>query len=151
MSSPTSRLPEVLVADANVLLSATIGGRARDVLLHRDVPEIVAATAVGDEVLRYLPGIGRKRGLDLGMLLSVFATLPIAWVPSAVCSGSEAEARRRMASRDEDDWPTVALCLHLAASREVAVWTQDKDFTISRLPMMTTGDLLDRLEGRDAP
>jgi predicted nucleic acid-binding protein len=148
---PTSRLPDALVADANVLLSAVIAGRARDALLHEDIPPVFAAQAIGDEVLEHLPAICRKRRLDLGLLLPTFASLPVRWMGTPQYERHEREARERMAGRDEDDSPTVALALALTGSRPVAIWTQDKDFEISGLDTVTTGALLDCLEGRSQP
>ncbi|MCA1700041.1 MAG: hypothetical protein LC790_14520 [Actinobacteria bacterium] len=50
----------------------------------------------------------------------------------------------RIAARDPDDWPTVALALALG----VPVWSQDKDLTAAGVDVATTGELLDAL--RDA-
>lgn len=44
-----------LVADANVLLSAVIGGRAKLVLGHPDVEAVSAPVFALDEVHKYLP------------------------------------------------------------------------------------------------
>jgi predicted nucleic acid-binding protein len=104
--------------------------------------------AVGDELLEHLPPLARRRGLDLGLLLAVFAVLPVNWIEVAVYAEVEREAKRRISARDIDDWPTVALGILEARSRVVAIWTQDKDFEVSGLPTITTGSLLDRLEGR---
>ncbi len=151
-SSPISKLPDVLVADANVVLSATIGGRARDVLLDSRAPSAIAPASVGDEVLEHLPAIARKRRLDLGVLLPVLAALPIEWVDLERYTGHEAQARHRLKGRDEDDWPVVALALDVASQRKsLAIWTHDKDFEVSGLPTVTTGQLLDHLEGRSPP
>jgi hypothetical protein len=49
-----------LVADANVLLSAVIGGRAALVLRHDRVEQVFTAAAAYDEVLAYLPSLARK-------------------------------------------------------------------------------------------
>jgi predicted nucleic acid-binding protein len=100
-------------------------------------------------VLAWLPRLARKRKLSLPLLLATFQSLPIRWVEARVYGRHEDEARRRMAGRDEDDWPTVALTLSLADLYDIAVWSQDKDFEVSGLDLMTTGDLLDLLEGRD--
>ena len=40
-----------------------------------------------------------------------------------------------------------ALALTLGARHDVAVWSQDKDFSVSGLEVVTTGDLLDVLAG----
>ena len=112
------------------------------------MPRILAAETVGDELLEHLPALARKRRLDLGLLLAVFSVLPVQWVEPAVYAAAEREAKRRISERDVDDWPTVALCVTELRSRAVAVWTQDKDFAVSGLPAITTGKLLDILEGR---
>ena len=48
---------------------------------------------------------------------------------------------RRIAARDPDDWPTIALALTL----DLPVWSQDKDLADSGLKVFTTGQLLDAL------
>src|SRR5947208_1604138 len=60
----------------------------------------------------------------------------------------ESEARERMRSRDVEDWPSVALAFALAESRDVAIWTNDKDFGISGIETITTAQLLARLDRR---
>jgi hypothetical protein len=99
-------------------------------------------------VLEWLPELARKRKLDLGLLLGVFQSLPIQWMVGGSYGRFEEEARRRMAERDEEDWPTMALALTLAGRHDVAVWSQDKDFSVSSLEVVTTGDLLDLLAGQ---
>ena len=99
-------------------------------------------------MLEWLPELARKRTLDLGLLLAVFQSMPIRWMVAASYRRFEKEARRRMAGRDEEDWPTVALALTLTGPHDVAVWSQDKDFSVSGLEVVTTGDLLDRLAGQ---
>ncbi|HUZ89831.1 MAG TPA: PIN domain-containing protein [Candidatus Acidoferrales bacterium] len=148
---PTSKLPDILVADANVVLSATIGGRAGMVLLHPRAPAVIASVQAGDEVLEHLPAIARKRGLDLGILLPVLASLPLDWVETDAYSSHEAQASGRIKTRDEDDWHVVALALaQKARQKDFAIWTQDKDFEVSELPTLTTGQILDYLEGWSA-
>jgi predicted nucleic acid-binding protein len=51
------------------------------------------------------------------------------------------EAESRIAARDPDDRPTLALALKLG----VPIWSQDKDFTAAGVEVGTTGDLLDSL------
>ena len=73
-----------LVADANVLLSAVIGGRAALVLRHEQVEQIFTPTAAYDEVFEYLAPLAKKKRLDLDTLLLTLAALPVTvWsVPS---------------------------------------------------------------------
>ena len=57
-------LPRAVVADADVVVSALIGGRARQVLASPSGPTCIAASVVADEVLEHLRGIAERRGLD---------------------------------------------------------------------------------------
>jgi predicted nucleic acid-binding protein len=118
------------------------------VFAHQAAPPIFSAAHVRDEVVEWLPELARKRKLDLGLLLAVFQSLPIRWIGDDSYGRFEEEGRRRMAKRDEEDWPTVALALTTAERHNVAVWGQDKDLLVSQLEVVTTGDLLDRLKGQ---
>jgi predicted nucleic acid-binding protein len=129
-------------------LSATIGGRAGVALVHPEVPRGYAAKAVADEILEHLPSITRKRGLDLALMMASLASMPVSWANEDLYGEAEAEARKRLAAPDLDDWPSAALALVMGKTRSVAVWTQDRDFEVSGLSTITTGELLDFLEGR---
>jgi len=84
---PTSQLPAELVADANVVLSAAIGGRARLVFVHPRAPRIVGAAAhIADEVTEHLPALARRRRLDDSELMAAFGLLPIVWQDVSVYS-----------------------------------------------------------------
>ena len=143
---PTSKLPDAFVADANVVLSSVIGGRASRAFGDPDCPRIFGAAAVRDEVLDWLPRLAAKRGFDLSLLLGVFQLLPIEWVEEDGYRRHEKEARKRMRGRDEDDWPTVALALSLGESRAAFIWTNDKDLAVAGLDTMTTAQLLSALK-----
>jgi predicted nucleic acid-binding protein len=67
--------------------------------------------------------------------------MPIEWRPLSDYAGQRDAADRRVAARDPDDWPTVALALAL----DLPVWSQDKDLADVGLDAFTTGDLLDAL------
>ncbi len=71
--------------------------------------------------------------------------MPIEWQPAEVYEPQRAEAERRMAGRDPEDWPTVALALALS----LPIWSQDKDMEAAGVTVYTTGDLLDAI--RDEP
>jgi len=140
MSSKTS-LPSAVVADANVVLSALIGGRAREVFASPAGPECIAAQAVADEVAEHLPVLAARRGLDASLLLAALSVIPVEWQPPEVYEPQREEAERRIGQRDPDDWPTVAVAL----VRDLPIWSQDKDMQESGLIVYTTGDLLDAL------
>ncbi len=67
--------------------------------------------------------------------------MPIQWKPATDYEDQREDAKKRIAERDPDDWPTVALALKL----DLPVWWQDKDLTVAGLEVFTTGDLLDAL------
>ena len=127
-----------LVADANVLLSAVIGGRAGLVLQHERVEHVYTATAAYDEVFEYLGPLARKKRLRLDTLLLTLATLPITVVDRTEYEDRLPEAKRRMAARDPDDVDVLALALHL----DLRVWTNDDDFEDSGVEWYTTAELL---------
>lgn len=106
-----------------------------------DGPTCVATQAVAEEIARHIPRLAAKRGLDEALLLSALQVMPVEWKPSADYEGQRAKAERRMADRDLDDWPTVALALEL----DLPVWSQDKDFADAGVEVFTTGQLLDAL------
>jgi predicted nucleic acid-binding protein len=140
----TISLPAAVVADANVVLSALIGGRARLVIASPHGPRCVATEVVADEIARHIPGLAAKRGLNPALLLAALQVMPVQWTPAADYEDRREDAEQRIAARDPDDWPTVALALKLG----LPVWSQDKDLTTAGLDVFTTGELLDAL--RDA-
>jgi len=66
-----------LVADANVLLSAVIGGRARVLLDHPYVTEVLVAEATLTEVQEYAAQLAVKNRLSLDIVLLAVASLPV--------------------------------------------------------------------------
>jgi predicted nucleic acid-binding protein len=101
----------------------------------------VATQAVAEEIAKHVPHLAAKRGLDEARLLAAIQVMPIQWKPAADYDDRREEAEKRIAERDPDDWPTVALALKL----DLPVWSQDKDLTVAGLRIFTTGDLLDAL------
>ena len=67
-----------LVADANVLLSAVIGGRAALALRHDKVGQVLTPAAAYDEVFEYLPSLAKKSDLSWTrcFLLTPLSPLP---------------------------------------------------------------------------
>ena len=104
-------------------------------------PRCVAAEAVAGEIVEHLPELASKRRLDLALLLAALQLMPVEWQPAASYEPFREEAVGRIADRDPDDWPTVAVALSLS----VAIWSQDRDFEASGLRIYTTGELLDAL------
>jgi len=88
--------------------------------------------------------LAARRGLDASLLLAALSVMPVDWQAPAVYEPEREEAERRMAGRDPEDWPTVALAL----TRSLPIWSQDKDLEVAGLTLYTTGELLDAI--RDA-
>ena len=130
-----------LAADANVLLSAVLGGRARSVLEHPDIKEVLTAEATLAEVREYAPLLAKKKRLSTDLVLLAVATLPVTVVDSSVYARSVSEARRRIGRRDPDDIDILALALHFG----LPIWSNDNDFEIAGVEWYTTADLLARL------
>ena len=133
-----------LAADANVLLSALIGGQAMRVLRHPAIGEILTTEATLAEVQEYAGQLARKRRLDVDLALLAAATLPVTTVPRAVYASSMAEARKRIGRRDPDDVELLALAIQL----KLPVWSNDNDFGETGVVWHTTAWLLAALEAK---
>jgi predicted nucleic acid-binding protein len=127
-----------LAADANVLLSALIGGQAVRVLRHAAIEEILTTEATLAEVQEYATQLAQKKRLPVDVVLLAAATLPVTIVPRSAYTSSLSEARRRIGRRDPDDVEILALALHL----DVPVWSNDNDFEGSGIVWYTTASLL---------
>ena len=130
-----------LAADANVLLSAVLGGRARAVLEHSNVEEVFTAETTLAEVQEYAPALAKKKRLPADLVLLAVATLPVTVVDPSVYARSVSEARRRIGRRDPDDIDILALALHFG----LPIWSNDNDFEVAGIEWYTTADLLTRL------
>lgn len=130
-----------IAADANALLSAVLGGRARLILQHPQVEEVLTAEETLDEVQEYAPVLARKKRLHEDLVLLAVATLPVTAIERKIYASGMAEASRRIGQRDPDDVPILALALTL----HVPLWSNDKDFRGAGVEWYTTERLLRRL------
>jgi len=131
-----------LVADANVLLSAVIGGRAKAVLEHPSITEILTAEATLVEVQEYATQPAAKKRLSQDVVMLAVASLPVRVVEREIYEKSIPEAKRRIGRRDPDDVEILALALHVGA----AIWSNDNDFEDAGVQWFTTAALLARLQ-----
>ena len=130
-----------LAADANVLLSAVVGGRAKLVLDHAGVEEVVTARVTFQEVQEYSLHLAAKKRLSLDLALLALAALPVTILEREAYAGSLPQAQRRIGKRDPDDVDLLALALHLG----LPVWSNDSDFEDAGVEWYTTAQLLARL------
>jgi len=129
-----------VAADANVLLSAVLGGRARLVLEDPSVEALTSETTFA-EVQEYAAHLARMKGLPRDVVLLAVATLPVTVVGPDAYAAAIPEASRRIAHRDPDDVEILALALHL----RVPIWSNDRDFEGAGVEWYTTAQLLKRL------
>jgi predicted nucleic acid-binding protein len=130
-----------LVADANVLLAAVLGGRAKAVLQHPEIEEVLTPEATLAEVQEYAVILARKKRLSLDTLLLAIAALPVTVVEEAIYASAVPQARELIAQRDPDDVDVLALVLHL----DLPLWSNDNDFEGTGIDWCTTAELLSKL------
>jgi predicted nucleic acid-binding protein len=131
-----------LVADANVLLSAVLGGKALRVLLHPRVARVLATESVLEEVHEYALHLARKKRLSVEAVLTAVVTLPVTVVGRSAYAAHLKEAGKRIGKRDPDDVDTLALALHLG----LPVWSNDSDFEETGVEWYTTAQILKRID-----
>lgn len=130
-----------LVADANVLLSAVLGGRAKLVLASPEIDELLTTTSTFAEVEEYASILARKRRLPSDLVLLAVAALPVTVVERTEYAASLSRARKMIGRRDPDDVDILALAIH----RRLPLWSNDKDFEGTGIEWLTTEALLRRL------
>ncbi len=130
-----------IVADANVLLSAVLGGRAKLILEHPAVTEVLTAEPTIAEVQEYAGLLARKKLLDEDLVLLAVAALPVTVVARPAHASALSEASRRIAGRDPNDVDILALAISL----DLPLWSNDKDFKNAGVDWYTTEDLLRQL------
>ena len=126
-----------LAADANVLLAAVLGGRARLILGNTEI-EILTAETTFAEVEEYAVVLARKRRLPTDLLLLAVSSLPVTIVEREAYGNSISEAKRRIGRRDRDDVDILALAMQF----RIPVWSNDRAFENCRSQWCTTEDLL---------
>lgn len=132
---------KAIVLDANILIRAVLGKRAREIILENaaTVAFFTPDVALADARI-YLPSLLKKRGHDLKAGMALLDSLqPVIQVLSVDVYGSlRQQALLRIGARDADDWPVLACAMAFGCP----VWTEDADFFGSGVPIWTT----DRVE-----
>ena len=116
-----------LVLDANILIRAVLGNRVRRILeKYADSVSFFVPESAYSEAEGHLAALVTKRGGDpataLGLLRAMVGLADL--VSPDLYGDYEAEARKRLGSRDPDDWPILASALALGCP----IWTEDTDF-----------------------
>ena len=118
---------KALVLDANILIRAVLGQRVRRILeAHADSISFFIPETAYAEAEEHLAALVVKRGGDpskaVRLLRSMVALGTV--VNRDLYEDFEAEARKRLAARDPEDWPILADALAL----DCPIWTEDTDF-----------------------
>jgi len=130
-----------LVLDANILVRAVFGNRVLQIIeRYQDEASFYAPDTCFRDAEKYIPLICKHRGLNptwrLTMLRQIGGIVEL--VERTLYEEHEPPARDRIAHRDPDDWPVVAVALLL----KLPIWTEDQDFFGSGIATWTT----DRVE-----
>lgn len=138
-------LSERIAVDANVILSALIGGKAAEVFVETNDIEFITTSNIIDEVREYIPSLSQKKGLDDKAMRAVLSLLPIRVYPEDAYIGKRPAALALIGKRDPDDAELLALALAL----DCAIWSNDNDLKdVGEAKVYTTAGMLRRLETR---
>jgi predicted nucleic acid-binding protein len=118
---------KALVLDANILIRAVLGQRVRRILekYTGTITFFVSGMAYAEADTHLLSLVLKRRGDPAKATLLLRARLALTEVVGPDLYGEfEDEARKRLGSRDPDDWPILATALAL----DCPIWTEDTDF-----------------------
>ncbi|MCY2993151.1 MAG: PIN domain-containing protein [Planctomycetota bacterium] len=131
-------MAESLIVDANPLLSALLGGTARDVILSGKF-SLYSTQHTLFEVEKYLPLLAHRLKLTEMELFREFLLLPIIACQPLVYDLRLPEASQLIGHRDPKDVQILALTLQLG----YPIWTEDRDFDdLPGIVVRKTADLL---------
>ena len=124
-----------LVIDANILIRACLGVRARALIADfASEVDFYVAEANAAEASGYIGELASHRGLDPQICQEALLSLMevVQMVDTPLIEAAQDEALKRI--RDPADWPALALAMQL----ECAIWTEDQDFFGTGVATWTT-------------
>ncbi|RJQ24799.1 MAG: PIN domain nuclease [Peptococcaceae bacterium] len=132
-----------VAVDANVILSALIGGKAGRVFVEANGIEFVTTSGVVGEILEYIPVLAQKKSLNRNIMETAFSLMTVEVIPDETYSGWIPAALDLIGKRDPDDVELVALALALGCP----VWSNDNDLVeLKELKVYTTAVMLNWLD-----
>ena len=134
----TSRKPEKLVVDANPILSALLGGKAKQLFLDAGISEFAVTESALDEVHYYIPKVAQKLEVNPALVRFTLDLLPLTVYELKSYRRSMKKAKLQIAHRDPEDIEILALALELGRP----LWTNDRDFEDTAIQVLTTAELL---------
>lgn len=112
-----------IVVDANIIISALIGGSSRDILFDHRFKFLTTEYTMG-EVKKYSPEISKKADTEESYILETLELLPLNVKNKEFYQDSVKEAQNIMEDIDEKDVEILALALETYNY----LWSEDNDF-----------------------
>lgn len=113
----------VIVVDANVILSALLGGKPSSILFDGRF-HFVSTRFTINEVRKYLPRLAKKLSITPNKLETLLGKLPVLVYGRTFYKEKLKEAEKMIGNIDKKDIEILALALML----ETYLWSQDRDF-----------------------
>lgn len=113
----------LIVVDANIILSALLGGKPSHILFDSRFQFVTAKFTIG-EVEKYLPRLGKKLNVPQKDLKEILEKLPLLIYERIFYREKLREGKKIIGEIDKKDIDILALALKL----ETYLWSQDKDF-----------------------
>jgi len=128
-----------IVVDANILISALLGGKSRFILFDTKFEFIVNEFTL-KEVEKYIPFISKKSGVPEKEIRKGISLLPLKIVSKNYYKDYLKQAEILIGKIDRDDIEILALYL----KEKTFLWSEDKDFekVKPKINLLKTEDLL---------
>ena len=134
-------MASAVVADANPVLSALLGGAAREVFFSARIA-FFASQHTLFEVEKYLSYVAQRLERAEMDLFREFELLPIIAIQPREYDSHVPRATELIAPRDPKDVHVLALALRL----RLPIWSDDRDFEgLADVTVYKTADLLDQI------
>lgn len=129
---------EKLAVDANPILSALIGGSAREIFLKAETTSFYTTEYNFREVEKYIPILSEKRKISVEDLYLSLSITPLLVCEDNFYKSKISRAKTLIEKRDPHDIHLLALALKL----ECPIWSNDKDFEGLGIQVYRTVDLI---------
>lgn len=126
-----------IVVDANPIISALVGGTARDIFFRTNLKFATTEFTV-KEIEKFIPYISEKAEVSEEEIEKALSLLPIKIYRRKFYSKTIEKSRKIIGKVDEKDVDILALALKL----NVPLWSNDRHFDkVKEAPILKTKDL----------
>ncbi len=128
-----------IVVDANVILSALLGGSARFILFKSEFSFVTTRHTLG-EVKKYAAMVAKKSDVSKKEIIHALTLLPIKIYDQDFYKNKLRQANKLIGSVDPKDADILALTIQL----DTYLWTADKHFNKvqNKIKLLSTDSLL---------